>query len=283
LSAVIGYLVERPSSTQACLFLSLMISMWWIEKSFSRDAVSGKWRHSSVNLTFMLTAMPIQILVMLLCMRTANWTVQNRWGLLYLLPDADTPLVKYGLMFVALDFLDYVYHLTMHQVALFWRFHRVHHTDQALDVSTTVREHPGETLIRTGFLTLWVFLCGASVEILILRQSVETVANILAHTSFRLPPRTARVFGWLFITPNLHHAHHHFRMPATNCNYGDVFSIWDRLFGTLIHLGREKIVFGLDTHMRPRTLVGHYLSPIGLSPIGSADPVLSADDTRVAR
>ena len=106
-----------------------------------------------------------------------------------------------------------------------------------------------ETLIRNGFLMLWVLLCGASVEILILRQSVETVANIFAHTSLRLRPRPARMLGWLFITPNLHHAHHHFQMPATNCNYGDVFSIWDRLFGTFINLSREETVFGLDTQM----------------------------------
>jgi sterol desaturase/sphingolipid hydroxylase (fatty acid hydroxylase superfamily) len=255
-----------------------MISMWWIEQFFFRNSVSRKWRHSSTNLAFMLTAMPIQIFVMLLCVRTANWTMQNRWGLVYLMPYADAPLVKYGAMFVALDFLDYVYHLTMHRVATFWRFHRVHHTDQALDVSTTVREHPGETLIRIGFLTFWVFLCGASVEILILRQSVETVANILAHTSFRLPPRAGRVLGWLFITPNLHHAHHHFRLPATNCNYGDVFSIWDRMLGTFIHLERENTVFGLDTHMSPRSLAGHYLSPIG-----PADPILPPNYTKVTK
>ena len=57
------------------------------------------------------------------------------------------------------------------------------------------------------------------------------------------------MLGWLFVTPNLHHTHHHFESPGTNCNYGDVFSIWDRLFGTYVDLAHEDTVFGLDTHM----------------------------------
>ena len=186
--------------------------------------------------------------MMLVCACVAKWTTNNHWGLVYLLPNAEQPLIKYGMMFIVLDFLDYTYHVTMHHVAVFWRFHLVHHTDRAVDVSTTVREHPGETLIRNSFLILWVFLCGASVEILMLRQLAETAANLYAHTSVRLPPPWARALGWLFITPNLHHAHHHFQMPATNRNYGDVFSIWDRLFGTFTNLAREDTVFGLETH-----------------------------------
>jgi len=186
---------------------------------------------------------------MTVCLWLAAWTAKSSWGLVYLLPHARGPLVKYLLMFIALDFLDYLYHVAMHFVPIFWRFHLVHHSDLVVDVSTTVREHPGETVLRNVFLICWVLLCGASTEILIMRQTAETVANLLAHTSLRLPARLARVLGWLFITPNLHHAHHHFQMPSTNRNFGDVFSIWDRLFGTFIELPRDETIFGLDTHM----------------------------------
>jgi sterol desaturase/sphingolipid hydroxylase (fatty acid hydroxylase superfamily) len=246
---ITGYLIENTTSTQLMLFASIMIPMWLIEKTVRIESISVKWRHSLMNALFILPALPIQIVMMMICAGLAHWVTAHHWGLIALLPNAESPLIRYGLMFIALDFLDYVYHFTMHQVPFLWRFHLVHHTDQAFDVSTTVREHPGETLIRNAFLMLWVFLCGASVEILILRQTVETVANILSHTAFRLPPVPARVLGWLFITPNLHQTHHHYRMPATNRNYGDVFSIWDRMFGTLMHLAGEDTVFGLDTHM----------------------------------
>jgi sterol desaturase/sphingolipid hydroxylase (fatty acid hydroxylase superfamily) len=253
---IVHYLADHPSLSQLFLFSFLMISTWLTEKIVLAESGRVKWQHSSINAAFILSDLPIQIVMIQLCVAVAGVVTESHWGLLYLLPNADSPLIRYGLMFFALDFLDYVYHFSMHRVAFFWRFHLVHHTDQALDVSTTVREHPGETVIRNGFLILWVFLCGAPVEILVLRQTVETVANIFAHTSFRLPVGPARVLGWLFITPNLHHAHHHFQMPATNCNYGDVFSIWDRLFGTFMELAREEIVFGLDTHSEQAVAVG---------------------------
>ena len=249
LHSVFDCLIDHPTPTQFFLFASIIISVWLAEKIAFAEPARVKRLHTSRNALFIVSALPVQISMMLFCLGLAKWTTVNRWGLVYLLPNADSPLIKYGLMFFVLDLLDYVYHSTMHRVPAFWRFHLVHHTDRAVDVSTTMREHPGETLIRNGFLILWVFLCGASVAILILRQTVETVANLFAHTSFRLPPGPARVLGWLFITPNLHHAHHHFQMPATNRNYGDVFSIWDRLFGTFMELAREDTVFGLDTHM----------------------------------
>ena len=150
-----------------------------------------------------------------------------------------------------LDLCDYLYHRIMHHVPTLWRFHLVHHTDQVVDSSTTVREHPGESLVRGSFLVLWTFLLGASFEVLLMRQTAETVSAVLAHSALRLPPRIGRVAGWLFITPNLHHVHHHFELPYTNCNYGGVFSVWDRLFGTFAELSEVDTVFGLDTHMAP--------------------------------
>ena len=242
-------LFTHQTSTQITWFALLIMSLWLVETVALPQSTTVKWRHTSLNSLFVLTALPIQIVMMLVVGCVASWTTHCRWGLVHLLPHADHPLIKYGLMFLVLDLLDYVYHVTMHHVAPFWRFHLVHHTDQAVDVSTTVREHPGETFIRNCFLILWVFLCGPSVEILMLRQIADTASNLFAHTSVQLPPRSARVLGWLFITPNLHHVHHHFELPATNCNYGDVFSFWDRLFGTFMNLPRKDTVFGLQTHL----------------------------------
>jgi sterol desaturase/sphingolipid hydroxylase (fatty acid hydroxylase superfamily) len=248
-TSLLRFLVEYAASTQSVFYLAVMISMWSAEKMLLGGDLDAKMRHSAGNALFILSALPIQLCMMHFCLSLANWAVARRWGLLFQLPGADGPLIRLGVSFVLLDFLDYVYHVAMHQVPAFWRFHLLHHTDRSLDVSTTVREHPGETFLRNAFLMLWVGLCGASVEALVLRQTVETVANILAHTAFRLPPAPARWLGWLLITPNSHHVHHHFQLPATNCNYGDVFSLWDRIFGTWTEMESDELVFGLDTHM----------------------------------
>jgi sterol desaturase/sphingolipid hydroxylase (fatty acid hydroxylase superfamily) len=244
-----NFLFAHPTAIQVSLFACIIVSLWVAESLSQQQSLAVKWRHTSLNSVFILTALPIQIAMTLLCLGVSRWVTQNQWGLLNLLPNADDPLIKYGLMFVVLDLLDYVYHRTMHHFPFFWRFHLYHHTDQAVDVTTTVREHPGESFIRNCFLILWVFICGASPEILVLRQTTQTMANLSSHSTLRLPRRSARVFAWLFITPNLHHAHHHFMLPTTNRNYGDVLSIWDRLFGTLVHYSREETVFGLQTHM----------------------------------
>lgn len=251
MTAFIDFLVLNATVVQALLFGAVVVSCWYAESRLLPGALERKKRRAGINSLFAICVLPIQIVMTIACMALAWWVTTREWGLLHLMPWKDSAWIKYVAMFVLLDFLDWVYHYAMHHVPFFWRFHLVHHTDQAIDASTTVREHPGETVVRNGFLILWVFLCGASLEILVLRQTVETVANILAHTSFRLRERSARVLGWVLITPNLHHVHHHARLPYTNSNYGDVFSIWDRLFGTHANLPEVDTEIGLDTHLNP--------------------------------
>ncbi|MBK8958651.1 MAG: sterol desaturase family protein [Proteobacteria bacterium] len=246
---IIDVLFAHPSSIQVGLYACLISLLWLCECLRMPQTLGSKWRHTSLNSLFILSALPIQLMMMVPCLYLARWTAEHDFGLVYLLPDPERPLFKFALMFVVLDLLDYVYHRTAHRVGFMWRFHSVHHSDLAVDVTTTVREHPGETVMRNCFLIFYVLLCGASIEVLVLRQTAQTVANLCSHTALRLPDRAARVVAWLFITPNLHHAHHHFMLPTTNRNFGDVFSLWDRLFGTLVHRKREDTVFGLNGRM----------------------------------
>jgi sterol desaturase/sphingolipid hydroxylase (fatty acid hydroxylase superfamily) len=243
------YFIHNSNLIQLTLFGGVISALWLVETKIDSLSTALKFKHTQVNSLFILSALPIQFLFAVITLSAARLAAHHHWGLVYFLPNADAPVIKYGLMFIALDFLDYVYHRTMHYVPALWRLHLLHHTDRAVDVSTTLREHPCETIIRNGFLVFWIFLCGASIEIVMIRQAAETVMNISSHTSLRLPRRIANVLGLLFITPNLHHAHHHYQLPATNKNFGDVFSIWDRLFGTFIDLPKHRTVFGLDTHM----------------------------------
>ena len=91
-------------------------------------------------------------------------------------------------------------------------------------------------------------------QVLVLRQTFQTFSNVVQHTRFDLSPTAARILGLVFVTPNLHHIHHHHRQPGTDCNYGDVFSLWDRLFGTFVDIPATDVVFGLDTHTGTRAL-----------------------------
>ncbi len=243
------FLIRHALATQTLLFLSLIFVLWFGEMIVSARSWRPKWRHSSVNLLLMLAVLPVQVVMAIFLSAAASLVAEKHWGLIQWVPGHESAWIRIPFLFLALDFLDYVYHRASHSVAGIWRFHRVHHCDQTMDVSTTVREHPGETVVRNVFLILWVFISGASLGILVLRQTVQTVFNILQHTHLRLPERGGHLFGWIFVTPNLHHVHHHYRLPHTDCNFGDVFSIWDRMFGTFSELRVEETVFGLDTHM----------------------------------
>ena len=210
--------MKNPNSTQCGLFALVVVLLWLTEQAVSKRSVGEKLRHTSLNVLYMCALLPIQLLLMVVCVGVANWTGQAHWGLVYLLPHPESWPVKLVMMFFALDFLASFSPVTAHRFRPLWSLHSLHHSDRAVDVSTTFREHPAETLVRVCFLIAWVFICGASVEILVLRQTVETISNVSQHTVFRFPKLPARVLGWFFVTSNLHHTHHHWQRPGTNCN-----------------------------------------------------------------
>jgi len=244
-----SFFSHHEDLTQVILYAGIITSLWFAEVMVSSEGALNKWKHSTVNALFIFTALPIQLLLTTFVILISKWTIAHHWGLITFIPYHNNPWVYYTSLFVLLDLCEYIYHVTMHKVEALWRFHLVHHSDLNVDVSTTTREHPLETGIRTCFLMLWVFICGPAIGVLILRQTFQSFSNIIAHTQFRLPEKVNRVVGLVFITPNLHHVHHHYQLPYTDCNYGDVLSIWDRLFGTFGKLSKEETVFGIDTHM----------------------------------
>jgi sterol desaturase/sphingolipid hydroxylase (fatty acid hydroxylase superfamily) len=243
------FFTTHEDLTQIILYATVITSLWLAEVLISADGLRSKFRHSSVNLMFIFTALPVQLTLTTFIIVVLKWDHFHNWGLLNLMHFHTHGIMYYIVAFVLMDLCEYTYHVIMHKIDALWKFHLVHHSDLKVDVSTTTREHPGETFVRTSFLTLWVFLLGPVIGVLIIRQIFQTFANIIAHTEFRLSDRANKIVGLIFITPNLHHVHHHYRLPYTDCNYGDVLSIWDRLFGTFEELDREDTHFGIDTHM----------------------------------
>lgn len=242
------FFFDHASLIQIILFATLLSSIWVAEVVFCIDTLQEKWWHSGTNFLFILTALPIQLGLTFFVVAISKWAGLNNWGILHFLPQTNHAVLFYVLSFFLLDFFEYIYHVFMHKTSVLWKFHLVHHTDLDIDVSTTVREHPGETFVRVCFLMVWVFISGASIGVLVLRQTVQSVANIFAHSKIRLPGRIEKAIGYVFITPNLHHVHHHYQLPYTDSNYGDVLSVWDRIFGTFRELKTQDTVFGLDTH-----------------------------------
>ncbi|MGY0037485.1 sterol desaturase family protein [Pedobacter sp. NJ-S-72] len=167
-------LKDHGTLIQIVLYLVVIISIWLAEFSVAIHSLKKKWQHTWVNLMFIGTALPIQLAMTLIVIFVSGWVSIHHWGILYLLPHSHSPWVKYVAGFFLMDFFEYIYHVIMHKAGPLWNFHLVHHTDIEMDVSTTVREHPGETFIRVCFQIIWVFLAGASIGLLLLRQTVRT-------------------------------------------------------------------------------------------------------------
>ncbi|MGN6516607.1 MAG: sterol desaturase family protein [Rhizomicrobium sp.] len=178
LNAILSLANRDPASFQCSLFALCFMTLWFFERRAHGETFGAKTKHSAINTAFMLSALPIQLTLIAICLRFAAYVSAHHIGLVWLLPGAHNGWARIALTFVMLDFLDYAYHYLAHNVPFLWRFHLVHHSDRDVDVSTTFREHPGETLIRVSFLILWVGLTGASVGVLSMRQTFETFANL---------------------------------------------------------------------------------------------------------
>jgi len=259
-----SFIAAHGTAAQVLLYAGLLTMLWSVELIVSAEPIGVKWSHARLNVALMLLALPVQLVMTIFVVMAATCVTVHHWGLLQVLPGSSSAWSKYGLAFVLLDFGDYVYHVTMHKFRWLWRFHLVHHSAREVDVATTIREHPGDTFVRVSFLIVWVLLIGAGWGVLLLRQTVETVSNITSHSKYRLPVRLGRILGWIFITPNLHHVHHHYQKPYTDSNFGDVFSVWDRLFGTYAELSTGATVFGVDTH--PSKLITDNLKEVVMIP-----------------
>jgi len=136
---------------------------------------------------------------------------------------------------VALDLVSYCWHRANHGISLLWRFHQVHHSDPTFTVSTGVRFHPGELLLSLPIRLTAVALVGASAEAVVLFEIVFTVANLLEHGDIAVPRRVEALIERVCVTPALHRRHHTKRGRGRDTNFGTIFAIWDRAFGTYTH------------------------------------------------
>ncbi|HET9317987.1 MAG TPA: sterol desaturase family protein [Vicinamibacteria bacterium] len=148
---------------------------------------------------------------------------------------------------VALDGTTYLAHVLMHKLAPAWRFHRVHHSDPHVDVTTAFRQHPFETVWRFGFLLAAAQALGASSRAVMVYLAWSALNAQLEHAHVTWPPWLDRTLRAVIATPAMHRVHHS-RVPReTDSNYSNIFSLWDRVFGTYRPpRGGETIATGLD-------------------------------------
>jgi sterol desaturase/sphingolipid hydroxylase (fatty acid hydroxylase superfamily) len=253
MESVIEYFTDIPSSHRSALliggltfFLLLESGLPFYSKPYKKAA------HTGINLFFTLTTVLVNFLMAFILLQTADWVVAEKVGILQWLP----PLPLWLFTLLGLLLLDlvgaYFIHWAEHRVKWMWRFHLVHHTDPNVDTTTANRHHPGESVFRFVFTVLGVIVCGAPIYLVFMYQSMSVVFTQFNHANIRFPQWLDDALSWVLVTPGMHRVHHHYVLPYTDTNYGNIFSIWDRLFGTFAKVDNDKLVFGIDTHPDPQ-------------------------------
>lgn len=177
------------------------------------------------------------------------WSQTNHIGLLHQLLGQSVPAVVLGILLIDLN--SYVFHVLYHKIPFFWRFHRVHHADTELDASDGLRLHPGEFVFQTITQLTFLPLLGVSLTSMTIYFAFALPWFSLNHANIRYPDWFERWFNLIFTTPNWHRVHHSSYRPETDSHYGDVFTFWDRLFGTAGKADVEKMQFGIELFREP--------------------------------
>jgi sterol desaturase/sphingolipid hydroxylase (fatty acid hydroxylase superfamily) len=153
---------------------------------------------------------------------------------------------------IVLDFSFYAAHVAMHRVPALWRFHRIHHCDPVIDVTTTIRQHPGEGVIRYAFMAAFACVFGVGIGGFVVYRTWSAINGLLEHANIRAPRWLDSALALVTTWPNMHKVHHSRNIEETNTNYGNIFSWFDRLFGTYTPSTRgETVICGLDGFDHP--------------------------------
>ena len=224
-----------------CLLVSLLLEAMFPLKRF----VNQKLKHDAFNVgLFVMNLIIVSPLVAGLGI-VALWVEANQIGLLY-----QINLSVWAELLLAILVLDliaqYAVHYVLHHVNWMWRLHVVHHADTNVDASTGTRHHPGDLAFRLVAASTAIILFGIPAAFYLVYRFLSGFFSYFTHANIHLPPELDRLLSYIIVTPNMHKLHHHYQAPWTDSNFGNLFSFWDRLFGTFDSADAADIHYGLD-------------------------------------
>ena len=242
--------IEHRPLERTVLLVSGMLILWLIEGAIPLIQLTyrkNKWRHASVNFSFTIIHLIIHTGFAVLIILLSDFCRNNQFGMVNWFHSS--VLGSIIISFLVLDFFGgWLVHLVQHKTYFLWRFHIIHHSDNNVDVTTGLRHHPIESVLRGIFFLMGVIVSGAPVYAVMIYQTLLVLSTQFTHANIRLPVWIDKPLSFLFVSPNMHKVHHHWQKPYTDSNYGAVLAIWDRLLGTFKHLEPSEIRYGLDRY-----------------------------------
>lgn len=233
--------ISKPAVVVICL-----AALWTWETFF--PFVGGRknrLRHAGRNLAIAISnTVVLSLLFGTATVGVAVWAANQNVGLLHLL----TVPWPWRLL-VAILLLDawlYVWHRMNHRIPLLWRFHRMHHADREMDVTTATRFHLGEHLMAATLRLGLIPLFGVTALEILVYETLVVAVTMFHHSNISLG-RYDRPLRWLVVTPRMHQIHHSRLRRETDSNYAVLFTLWDRLARTYRMLADGEVVaLGLE-------------------------------------
>lgn len=249
---LVNYFEHIPSSHRSIMLFGGIAFFWLIESGIPLFKFQyDKIQHALLNLFFTFTTILINFSLAFILYKSSVWVTEHHFGLLHWLSIENLGLQ----VFIGLLLMDligaYTAHFVEHKTKFLWRFHLIHHTDTWIDTTSANRHHPGESVLRFAFTTIAIFVVGAPIWLFFMYQSFSVLLSQFNHANIIIPKKIDLWLSYILVSPDMHKIHHHYKLPYTDSNYGNIFSIWDRLFGTFMSMPRENLVYGVDTHMKP--------------------------------
>src|SRR5258706_1044363 len=242
-------LEHHPAQRMAYLVGGLLI-FWILEGSIpliSMQYKKNKLRHATVNMGFTVIHLIIHTFLAILIIKLSDWCKTEQFGLVYWLNAGIGGIIL--ISFLTLDFFGgWLVHITEHKISGLWRFHVVHHADNNLDVTTWLRHHPVESVLRGLFFFMGIFVSGAPMYAVMIFQTILVLSTAFTHANISLPGWLDKILSFILVSPNMHKVHHHWKQPYTDSNFGAILSICDRLLGTFKKLDPKDIRYGLDRY-----------------------------------
>ncbi|MCL5801877.1 MAG: sterol desaturase family protein [Gammaproteobacteria bacterium] len=238
-------------------FIAVFIVMaLWEARRPRRSSTQPKSRHWLTNLSLLaVDVLALRLLLGVGAFATALYAEQHGWGLFNL---TSWPYwLEFLLAWLLLDFALYLQHVLSHALPVFWRLHRVHHSDLDFDLTTGVRFHPVEIFLSMLYKMAAVAALGASPWAVLIFEVVLNGASVFNHGNVHLPEKIDRWLRLMIVTPDMHRVHHSSVVNETNSNFGFSISLWDYLCGTYRaqpSLGQLGFEIGLKEFRDPQQL-----------------------------
>ncbi len=223
--------MDTPSllQVQTGIAVGVLVLLWcletWVPVFVDRP---HRYRHAFRNLV--MAGLNMAVLGLLFAAAIAGaaaWSEETRFGLLHQL--TAPAWVELPLALLLFDAWMYVWHRANHRVPFLWRFHRMHHSDPEMDVTTALRFHFGEIIISSTLRLAIVPLLGLTLWQVVLYETFLLPVIAFHHSNVALPERYDRFLRTVIVSPNMHRVHHSDWQPETDSNYSSIFSWWDRL------------------------------------------------------